>query len=37
MIDPSIALVSRLSEYAYMIAQVQRMPNAHTMEEDGET
>ena len=37
MIDLSIALPSRLSVYAYMIAQVARTPNARDMEEDGET
>jgi len=37
MIVPSIALASRLSVYAYLIAQVARTPNVRAMEEDGET
>jgi hypothetical protein len=36
MIDPSIALASRLSVYAYLIAQVAHTPNARDMEEDGD-
>ena len=37
MIAPSIALASRLSEYAYIIARAARTPNVRAVEENGET